>query len=399
MRKVLFFLSFLLLPILATAQSSQLKNEILNYKDTTLDFIEKGRQFMINKLMDGDMAKVRELKNELLLEENEKYMAIYPYEIRLLLYWLGDYDELFYFINSTDEQSEAQFNKKIKPAHDVLLVNLLAVLRKDRSKVENNITHNISNLENRDFLILNLRYLLGGKDYPDITQQSLNADADTFLLKHPESKYTGYTRENIRYKMVQSNWGWGFEFFSGYGLCTNQLHDKFQSNVPFGVDFDIAYKNWTLYLRDYIGIGSTYQNISYNGAVWPKGAKANTIVPEASLGYTILTKKHVQISPFAGIGALDFSPTESQKDESYYTQVGSISAFTYTVGLNLDIPLGKSSNAMPIISYSENGKWFLRLRYAYVLPQFGLKYSGFEGNMHYFTIGIGAIAHKVKRDL
>jgi len=92
------------------------------------------------------------------------------------------------------------------------------------------------------------------------------------------------------------------------------------------------------------------------------------MVPEASLGYTILTKKHIQISPFAGIGAVDFSPTESQKNDSYYTQVGSISAFAYTLGLNLDIPLGKTNNAVPMISYSENGKWFLRFRYAYDTP-------------------------------
>lgn len=398
MRKSVLIFSLLFVTLVAFAQSNALRNEILNYKDTTFELISKGRSFLTSKLQEGDKASVREIKNTLLLAESDKYMAFTPYEVRLLLYWLGDYDELFYFINSFDNQTAEKLKMKVKPQQDVLLENLLASLRKDRLRIETNISNAVKNKENADFLILNLRYLLGSKEYPEITRESLNADADTFLMKHPGSKYAGYTREYIRYKMVKSNWGFGFEFFSGYGLCTGRLNDKFGGNVPFGIDFDIAYKNMTLYLRDYIGIGRTYRDIPVNGTIWPENTKANAIVPEASLGYNLPLKGAIRFTPFIGIGGLDFSPTESQKGEYYYDMVGDLGSFSYTVGLNVDIRLGKTGNAVPVISYNESGNWYLRIRYGYVMPKFGTNYSGFEGNMHYLTIGIGAIAHKVKRD-
>ena len=324
-------------------------------------------------------------------------MALTPYEVRLLLYWLGDYDELFYFINSFDKQTTYKLRLKIKPVQDVLLENLLASTRKNRTEIEKNISTHVANTENRDFLILNLRFMLGSKDYPDVTRESLNADADTFLINYPESKYAGYTREYIRYKMITSNWGFGFEVFSGYGLTTNKLNDKFGGNIPIGVAFDIVYKKWTLYLRDYIGIGRTYQNINVNGTVWPENTKANVMVPEASMGYNLPTKSRIQLAPFVGIGGLDLAPTANQKDESYYSKVGNLASFAYTVGLNLDIRLGKANSAVPVISNSVLGNWILRIRYAYIMPQFGSNYTGFEGNMHYLTIGIAAIAHNVKR--
>jgi hypothetical protein len=399
MKKLITILLVLMSTVGAAGQTNSLRSEILNYTDTNAVFIRNGRRMLTDKLINGDMEKVRQIKNSLLLAENEKYLTFYPYEMRLLLYYLGEYDELLYTITSLDEKTMEEMRLKVKPGEDDLQERLQNGVRKNREKIEADISQQVENAENRDFLILNLHYLTGGKEYPEITRESLNNDADTFLLKHPDSQYEAFTRENIRYKLVASNWGWGFEFFSGYGLCTGMLHDKFRSNVPFGVDFDIAYKKWTLYLRDYIGIGTVHQDIALNNGVWPNATKANTIVPEASVGYNLTTRTGLCFAPFAGIGGLDFMPTDSQKSDSYYKQVGTADAFTYTVGLNVDIPLGKTSGLNPVVSYNEEGKWFLRIRYGYVMPQFSARYSGFEGNMHYLTIGIGGIGHKIKRDL
>jgi len=395
MRKGILIFSLLFFVLMGYSQSNEVKKEILNYNDSNVEFITNGRKFLISKLIDGDKAKVREIKNTLLLNENDKYLVFYPYEIRLLLYLTGDYDELLYTINSFDAQKTEQLKLAIKPVQDNLLDNLLSAIRKNRSVIESKINRDVSNAENRDFLMMNLHYFMAGKDYPDITLETLNTDADNFLAKHPGSKYDAYTRKYIRYKMVTSKWGYGFEMFSGYGICTDRLYDRFRDNIPLGVAFDIGYKNLTLYLRDYIGIGRTYQDIPVNGTVWPNNTKANTMVPEISLGYRIPTKSRIQFAPFAGIGALDFSPTESQNTESYYNKVGEIDTFAYTVGLNLDVRLGKTNGTVPLISYNEKGYWYLRIRYSYVMPQFGT--TAFEGNMHYLTVGLGVFARREKR--
>ncbi len=380
-------------------QTDNLRNEILNYTDSNALFIRNGRKMIIDKLIDGDVDKLRQIKNSLLLSENEKYLTFYPYEMRLLLYYVGEYDELQYYINSYDERTVESLKLKIKPAVDELENCLLASVRKRRADIEADIRAHVENIENRDFMILNLRYLIGGKDYSDVTRESLNADADTFLLKHPDSKYVGYTREYIRYKLVQSNWGMGLEFFSGYGIGTGNLYNNFHGHVPVGFALDVLYKNWSLYIRDYIGIGTTHADIPVNGTVWPTGTKANTFIPEATLGYMLPFKSNLHISPFAGVGGLMLSPTENQKEESYYKQASELNSFVWIAGVNMDIKLGKNTSGQPLVSYNEDGFWFLRVRYGYVMSNINKLYPGLTGNMHYLTIGIGCMARKVKRDL
>ena len=399
MYKSIVFSLLLLCSLSVMGQTDNLRNEILNYTDSNALYIRNGRKMLVDKLIDGDLNKVKQIKNSFLLTENEKYLTFYPYELRMLLYYLGEYDELQYFIQQNDPKTIEKMKLKIKPAADDLESCLLTLARKNRMNIENNIRKQVESAETRDFLILNLRYMVGGKDYPDITRENLNANADTFLLKYPENTYKEYVRQYIRYKMVPSDWGYGFEFFSGYGIGTGNLYNNFQGHVPFGVAFDVLYKNWSLYLRDYIGIGSTYSDITVNGTVWPKATKANTIIPEASLGYILPLKSRLHISPFVGIGGLILSPTESQKDESYYKKVGELDSFAGIVGLNVDVKLGKNTGAYPLLSYNEESFWFLRIRYGYVMSNFANTYPGLSGNMHYLTIGFGGIGHRIKRDL
>jgi len=399
MHKFIIISLLLLSAFSGMAQTDILRNEILNYTDSNAVYIQNGRRMLIDKLISGDVNKVRQLKNALLLAENDKYLTFYPYEVRLLLYYLGEYDELQYYINSYDENTIKRLKLKIKPPADDLENTVLVTVRKNRTNIECDILAHVNNVENRDFLKMNLHYLIAGKDYPDITRESLNVDADAFLKDHPESKYVGYTRQYIRYKLVTSKWGYGFEFFSGYGLATGNLYNSFHGHVPIGIAFDVLYKNWTLYLRDYIGIGTTHTDIAVRGTVWPNATKANTMIPEATLGYMLPLKSKFHLSPFAGVGGLLLSPTDSQKDESYYKQVGELNNFAWITGINMDIKLGKNRGINPMVSDNEAAFWFLRIRYGYVMSNISKLYPGLSGSMHYLTIGIGGQGHRVKRDL
>jgi len=399
MHKFIIISLLLLSAFSGMAQTDILRNEILNYTDSNAVYIQNGRRMLIDKLISGDVNKVRQLKNALLLAENDKYLTFYPYEVRLLLYYLGEYDELQYYINSYDENTIKRLKLKIKPPADDLENTVLVTVRKNRTNIECDILAHVNNVENRDFLKMNLHYLIAGKDYPDITRESLNVDADAFLKDHPESKYVGYTRQYIRYKLVTSKWGYGFEFFSGYGLATGNLYNSFHGHVPIGIAFDVLYKNWTLYLRDYIGIGTTHTDIAVHGTVWPNATKANTMIPEATLGYMLPLKSKFHLSPFAGVGGLLLSPTDSQKDESYYKQVGELNNFAWITGINMDIKLGKNRGINPMVSDNEAAFWFLRIRYGYVMSNISKLYPGLSGSMHYLTIGIGGQGHRVKRDL
>jgi len=200
----------------------------------------------------------------------------------------------------------------------------------------------------------------------------------------------------IRYKLVPKNWGMTFEFFSGYGFYTGNLSKSYTNNIPIGVAFDICYKNFELYLRDYIGFNKTKKDIDYSLGTWEKGSNTMVFLPEASLGYVTYNDNRFKVSPFAGIGLMDISPPSNDtKDTPELKEVSLKFTATYIVGINFDIKFGPKRTPVnnPKTSYG-----FIRIRYAYNIPEFDKKFDGMSGNMHYITIGYGGMSRGLKRE-
>lgn len=68
---------------------------------------------------------------------------------------------------------------------------------------------------------------------------------------------------------------------------------------------------------------------------------------------------------------------------------------TPTVGVNLDLIMGRIN--MPMIAVDEQNYWMIRLRYAHHSPRFDKKYTGFDGNIHSITVGIGGFGRRLKK--
>jgi len=399
MKNYILILSLFLQLVPAFSQNDSIRKQILNYNNSKSVIISKGRSLLLDKYIEGDLRKTKEIKDYLINEvENNEYAAFYPIEYWLILYWTQEYKELISDINQIDSFKIASFQRKIKPQNDLLFIKVLDNSRESRSFLISSINRSGLNNTNKDFLIMNLDYLLSGKDYPVITQDSLNILADNFLSKYPDSQYAGYTRKYIKYKFNLSKWGFATEFFSGYGIITNNLPETFGNNVSFGFGFDIYYKHFVFYLRDYIGFSKTKQDVLYSGGVWNKGSQVRVFLPEISLGYVLADNKIFKFAPFAGIAATDIGPTQYDLiKEPDLEQVELNFTTTYSFGLNFDFKLGRPKIPM-VSSGPEHRYWLIRLRYSYNLIQLDNKNYGLNGNMHYLTIGIGGFGSKLKRE-
>ena len=130
------------------------------------------------------------------------------------------------------------------------------------------------------------------------------------------------------------------------------------------------------------------------GMLWKKEEAALTFIGEAALGYTVLETDRIKLSPFGGIGVTEISAPEDDLNTNpdlEHLIVGP--DVTYSLGATLDYKLGLETGELV-----ENKKtyWFLRLRYAYVMPQF-LGNPG--GNLHTLSLGFGAVFRNLKREL
>lgn len=392
------FMITLVLTLFSTSIFSQedgIKSMILNHEDSKSVIISKGRKLLLDKFLEGDLKMVREIKDYLVDTEDDQYIAFYPAEYWFVLYWTLDYDELAKDIQRFDSARIESYNTRIQPYNDMLYSILKEKTFENESYIKGQIEGAGLDTETTRILTLNLDWLLLDSRKDIYAQDTLNDQADVFLETYPSSEYGGFAREFIRFRYVQRDWGVAFEFFTGYGIFAGSLSESYTHNIPLGVAFDVCYRNFELYLRDYIGFNKTKRDFEYSSGTWGKGSRAMVFLPEASLGYVTYNDNRFKVSPFAGIGAMNIGPTFQAVEETpELDEVELEFTTTYMIGFNFDLKFGSKNTPafMPKTSYG-----FMRIRYAYNIPGFDQKYGNMTGNMHYITIGFGGMARGLKR--
>ncbi len=397
---LLIIITFVCIVSNSFGQTDSLKNEILNYDDSTTMTINKGRKLLLDNFLKNDKVKVQKLLFYLTKNiENEDYLALYPIENGLINYWLGQYS----LIDSNSLLYSNEYfknnDKKLKPRHDLLFDKIKTYMKVHEEEQINQIE--IANLteENKMFLKINLTFFLSNFNRNEPFQDTLNNLTTNFLTKYPNSKYGSYIKEQIRWAFKPKNFGYGLDFFTGYGVFTKTLSNQFQNNIPLGVGFEFSFKRVALYLRDYIGYSHTKQDLTFPSATWSNGKEARVYLPELSVGYLLTSSDKIKLIPFLGISSTDISPTsQDQKNIQGYSDIGWKFTTTYTVGLNVDMRISKLLITSLKNGGIEKGFYLLKFRYAYNAPQFQKKYAGLDGSMHYLTVGIGLYGKRYKRD-
>ncbi|MFW5820873.1 MAG: hypothetical protein ACOCWA_06260, partial [Bacteroidota bacterium] len=309
-----FYFLFLLLSE-SFAQQDSLREEIINYTNKKEKMISNGRRLMLDSFLEGDILKMKEVKDYLVSLENENYAVFHPFEYWMVLYWTQDFPELLEDIRDFDSTSIIAYQHKLKPSKDMLSDKLMEQTVYSFDQILRFIKSTELSAQKRDILMLHSRFMVASENNPFINQDTLNYYADLFLEDYPGSPYEEFVRHYIRYKYYPSDWGFGFEFLSGYGLFTGSLNDQFRNNIPIGIAFDVEYKNLCLYLRDYIGFSKTKKDLYFNDGLWEKKSSSRVFLPEASLGYVIMDNEKLKIAPFSGIASMDIGPTEKDLDE------------------------------------------------------------------------------------
>lgn len=378
------------------SQIDSIQSQIMDYEDSKSTIISKGRNLLLDKFIEGDLNKVKEIKDFLKKTEDDNYIAFYPYEYWLVLYWTKDYKELARVIQYWSFDKAFSYNRKILPLDDMLYDKLAEKTFENELLIEEQIQNSELDAETKQILIINLDYLLIEKRKDIYAQDALNEKVDEFIETYALSKFENFTKKYVKHKLVPNDWGMSFEFFSGYSQFTGNLSESFTNNIPLGVAFDICYKNFELYLRDYIGINKTKKDFGYSLGTWEKGSRSTVFLPEASVGYVIYNDNRFKFSPFAGIGAMNIGPTSNASEKiPELDEVKLEFTTTYMIGVNFDIKFGPKHTPAnsPKTSYG-----FIRIRYAYNIPRFENKYDGMTGNMHYITIGFGGMSRGMKRE-
>lgn len=394
MKKIILLTSIILQAYAAIAQKdsiniSQLANE------SKSEIIAKTRRLLLDKFVENDLVRVKVIKDYLLSFDDENYITLYPQEYWLLSFWTHEYKDILETISKTDTLIKQR--NRIPPSKDFLNLKLIEKSKDSLTSLENTIYTSSLPAEEKDFLVIHLKFLADENYYENDNQEQLNHLADLYLKNYPSSPYNSFVKKYIRKKFSSSKYGGGYSFSSGTKVFTRTLNDYFKMPVLIGFSFDISYNKFYYYLDASVGFSKTKKTVSSQNAVWHYSSKATTGLAQLGMGYTVADNKIVKLVPYIGIGVLGIS-ADSTKNYPELKNLQVPTKFCTSVGLNADFKISKPKNQSRY-SYQQKSEQytFLRLGYSYSLINPKNQYVDYSGNVHRIVIALGIYGRGNKR--
>lgn len=377
------------------AQENGIESEIANYKNSEPEMISKARRMLIDKIKENDYLKIKEIKDYLVKEREEKnYAALYLKEYWLILYWTQEYEELLENVRNTgfDKNAKLISNKTNwnNNSKSELLIQLQEKSTADNEMIIVLIDNAEINSEEKDFLKFHLKFCLNEN------QDSLNYQADKFLIKYPTSIYGPFIKKVIKNKQIDSPFAWGYDVFLGYTLFNGGISETFTDCFSFGMTIDFYYRNFLMSFAFSLGGTELKKDIPFNVITWDKGRQADILLPQANLGYTFFNDKRINITPFIGISGTYIYPNYNDTPAStLYDEIELVADASWNIGLCLSLN-SKTINTPLYMRRRNKIKAFIKLKYNYINSGFKKEYYGLNGAMHQITMSFGAKAWKVR---
>lgn len=365
-RILLLFALFIAIPSFA-----QIEEEIAQSKRAK---ISEGRDYLLEKFLDRDYDKVKEIKDYLLSLEDDDYVAFTPYELWHVLAWTKEFDALVEALKQVNATYFGSFENKIFPENDMLLAKLYQRGCEDEHLLRFNIQEAQLRPEDEAAVSLVFDWLL---QKTEKEQDELNEKSNRFLKDYPNSDYEWFVRHLIRKEIVQSDNGWGMGIDVCTALTTGMLHKPI---AGLGMSLDIYRKKWYVNIAFDALAAKTKTNQQYGySSIYYEGSHCDYLNIGASVARNIFDSEHFCVSPFLGFSMMEeyyaWAKNHELKDLIKWFPV-------CHAGLFLDFPF-------------HDGSELIRLKYDIGLTGFGDNYQ--KSQMHFFSLNWNVVIREKKR--
>ena len=383
----LFIFFLCLVPIVGqTNDTTQL--DAVEQTPSKLEILSKGRSQILEALDKGDLNNMREVKDDLIHAVDNKIIEAFSIrEYLITLYWTEEYADLLSYTQrnteNIDEQSVGETLKTLALTDELYKTISDESVESYDMLVSFIYEAQLSN-EEKEFLELHLYWLLFGPKSisKTATLAEMHQLADSFSKEYPNNQFKRYIHHNIRFKMGIDDWGLGYEIAVGYVGMQGDMAKQFKDGALFRLSLHGSYKRTILSLNFSAGGNTTKVDFPYRDTEWLSGSQAILMNIDLTAGYRIVDIKRVSITPFLGVGAINFSPTTEDIENDYTLEKLSFTAHNYLAGINCTFNFKKKSPHF-------DGNSFINLRYTFSMPQYNGRKGIESGNMHWLTLGWG----------
>ena len=352
-RRLLQLTILLFIPLMITAQqdSADIRNKILNFKESDQLFIQRTRDFVLSSLKQGKADEASEAFTYVLQKYNGTYFRPFWLAEKIeLAFWFGEYsliykaDSIDYDIEKTGGEYENQ-EKYLYPQRDEFQLELTTLTDDNRTVLIKRIDSLVTG-EEHDYLVLFFDWFTHGaplegytpEEEEEYLEKDLTPRAEEFLARYSDSRFRPFVLKHFRY--VYELGSTGFGYYVGLGslvpLSTAEHYLNPEGSFGAGINF-----SWSELIFDFgvdIGIPEKVKTpFYYDGKMWTQDIAHNYYTYFLTTGFIIQESRSFKIFPQIGIGALNMNVCEEDKDKA--GGEFSMTSSALQLGLNCDIKI------------------------------------------------------------
>ncbi len=360
---------------------AQIGNEIKSFVDSTEVLINNGRKMLVQKVLDGNYDKAREIYHYLRQETTDGKFAAFSYTEELYL------DFLISDWNQWIEKAEG-FSKYSKVGCYQDTYQIESILYNEISKKGDFFTSLIPTLdvdaEAKRVMEIYIYLLKTGK-----RDENYSKLVKAYHTEYKESRFNDFFDRYLPKGLVKASWSWTM------GACElipgGNLSDHFSSNIGFSMAMDVNVgKIYTSLNIDAGGLNlktpfsATTSNETWN---FEKGEQFRYFQGGVSVGYFITRNNRCHLAPFVSIGGVELESDRYESDDDD-KEFKIINAFSCGPGLHTEIKLKQLKLGQSIYG-NENGSGYFSLKldlgYNFITKA---RIDDFKGNVTYFNFGL-----------
>lgn len=399
MKRGIILIILLLIAVMGSGQNNSLKDQILQYDNSTSELISKARRILIDNIIVGEANEIKTWKNYLIDSlESKEYISLYKQEKDLLSFWTDEYDYIISELKNYPFSISSDIEYKIHPLPDNLYRLLLSKTAENVNAFQYRINTSSYTKEEKDIVYLFLMVHLRRFRELNITQDSLNTLSNKFIKEFPSSEYERFVKEFVRYESKSTAIGGAISFaIGGATILTNKLGEHFSNSYSIGFGLEIFYKNLGLFTDGTINFSKSKKDIIVNRNldIWKSNSQASYFLGNISIGYAIIDKK-IKIIPQIGIAMLEITPTQRDEEKYAYLEDFKINRFSYSSGVIFEYKL--KHKALDRYNINKYNHFSLKAKYTFYYPQFAYS-SIYKGLAHNVTFGFNIFGRGEKRKL
>ncbi|MFY0601795.1 MAG: hypothetical protein JXR03_19125 [Cyclobacteriaceae bacterium] len=324
----------------AYAQDPLIKEEILNYRDTSVLLIKNSRGLIINSVKTWNIEKAAEVYQYLNDHVDENLpKPFYPQEDLITNIVIRKYKQaLEQILEQSNSGSQYANGGAYMFVNDYYYYQLVRLVESYQSKIESDIDHYMdSSIEDKDFIKLYLNVLLIRNRNFINTQEALNLIGNQYLTTHKNSVYESYIRGNVIFETVSQQSAFDFYMGSGYLNITGNTANYIKAKVPAIIGFDFIYKRWILGFKIIGGGGDIKDDLNVKGQDFQRGEVAlNPLFFDFYGGFHLISNNRLRLYPTVSIGGFSVSPVEN---DARGNKKFDLSSFVFGVGGGLDVKI------------------------------------------------------------